>query len=102
MDKFAKAIGAASGGVTAFAGVSALAAIFLTFVPEATRADIPWWGYVVIISLAAFFCIVFPALQTYLAPANTPQDLPAKIDVPVNVPVDIEKVGDTVRVAKGK
>lgn len=96
MDRYAKMLGAAQGGLTSAAMVTAMAAAALQFVPEPSRAAIPWWGYIVIFVLAAVVCVVFPALSTYLAPANKPADLPQTIDVPVNVPVRLEQAGEAV------
>ena len=93
MDKFAKAIGAAQGGVTAAAGITAMAAAAIAMMPPNVAAGMPWWGYLAIFMAAAVVCVLFPVLGAYLAPANTPQSLPAKIDVPVNVPVNLTDDG---------
>lgn len=92
MDKFAKAIGAAQGGLTSAAAVVATAAIFLQFIPS--TVVIPFWGYVLLIMLAIIFCVLFPAMSAYLAPANAPPQvgdtipvtIPAKVTPPTKPP----------------
>lgn len=70
MDKIAKAIGAAQGGMTSATAVIATALVFVQMLPPETH--VPWWGYILFILLAMIFCIGMPFIGAYLAPANSP------------------------------
>lgn len=69
MENIQKMIGAAHGGLVS--GSIVTAGIVGTIVPTGT--SLPWWGYLVIWIAANVVTCLFPALATYLAPANQPK-----------------------------